>query len=136
MSQNHLNRITAIEPSKKRQKNDPLWPLGSKRIAIPLRRSNSRRKLSAHAIAKAFTRSRTQDESLAILCQTATSSSSCKSMAEIYASSGNPVKIKHSEIGNICHGYQMCVQGVICKERHSVKYILCLYTIYEHFGSV
>ena len=66
-TENVINRITAIRPGKKRQKNAPLWPLGSKRIAIPRRASNSRRKASAHAIASAVTRIRTQDESLAIL---------------------------------------------------------------------
>ena len=52
----------------KGQKNDPLWPRGSKRIANPLRESNSRQKPSTHSIAKAFIRSQTQDVSLAIFC--------------------------------------------------------------------
>ena len=47
---------------------------------------------SAHAIAKAFSRIRTQDESLAIFWRTTTSSSYWVSMADIYAISGNPVK--------------------------------------------
>ena len=76
-----LDRITAIDPGKKRQKNDPLRPRGSKRIAIPRRGLNSQQKPSAHAIAEAFTRSRTRDEFLAIFRRTATSSSYCKSMA-------------------------------------------------------
>ena len=29
---------------------------------------------------------------------------------------------------------KMYVQGAIYYERHSMKYILCLYTIYEHSG--
>ena len=50
----------------------------------------------------------------------------------------NHLKIEHREIGNTYYGYatKIYVQGGICKERHSVRYILCPYTIYEHFGSI
>ena len=59
-----VNRICAISPDKKAIKTIHHSPLRSKRIAIPLRGSNSWRKPSVHFNAKAFTRTRNQDVSL------------------------------------------------------------------------